>query len=393
MKRKIRILSALMTIVMIALCFLATQAKAEDSITIDVLIPKGNNYGYCYEKNGKYAGYYIDYLKEIAKYTGWKYNYIIAEDNEELIEHMEKGDYDIMPGIVYSEEYDEAYFDYPLTSIGARKYAIVTLKSNSKIIADDYSTLIGCKVAVTTNPNGKELEIRFKNFLDRNGIDYKDDYTEDYTSGINFIHMEGNKRLESMESGETDAILTSDSVALENDYSIAAVFGSDSLYIVTPNGKNKYISELEQTLSKITRIDTTFESRLFQKYFSSIYERKLEFSMQESEYLEKNRVLKVAMLSNQAPYSYMNDKDELSGINICVFDKISKNTGGMITFKYNIYDTQEEAIQAVYDGDCDIYGLGVYSSDISERENRFINSPYYFSDDIRLYRNINPELS
>lgn len=104
MKRKIRILSALMTIVMIALCFLATQAKAEDSITIDVLIPKGNNYGYCYEKNGKYAGYYIDYLKEIAKYTGWKYNYIIAEDNEELIEHMEKGDYDIMPGIVYSEK-------------------------------------------------------------------------------------------------------------------------------------------------------------------------------------------------------------------------------------------------------------------------------------------------
>ena len=64
------------------------------------------------DADGNRHGIVIDYLNEIAKYTGWKYEYIdTAGDN--LIKEFMAGQYDLIGGTYYLEGMEE-YFGYPV---------------------------------------------------------------------------------------------------------------------------------------------------------------------------------------------------------------------------------------------------------------------------------------
>ena len=53
-------------------------------------------------ENGERYGLVVDFLNEIAKYTGWKYEYVDT-DNESIIDGFIDGKFDLMGGTYYSE--------------------------------------------------------------------------------------------------------------------------------------------------------------------------------------------------------------------------------------------------------------------------------------------------
>ena len=63
------------------------------------------------DERGHRYGLIVDYLNEIAKYTGWTYEYIDT-DSSVMIKDFLAGKYDLMGGTYYSESLEQ-YFAYP----------------------------------------------------------------------------------------------------------------------------------------------------------------------------------------------------------------------------------------------------------------------------------------
>ena len=74
------------------------------------------------DEQGNYSGYTYEYLEEIAQYTGWDYEFVQVEGdlNESLVtlmDMLEKGEIDLMGGMLYSREMEQLY-DYSSNSYG-----------------------------------------------------------------------------------------------------------------------------------------------------------------------------------------------------------------------------------------------------------------------------------
>ena len=75
------------------------------------------------DEYGNYSGYPYEYLEEIAQYTGWNYEFVevSGDPNESLLtlmDMLEKGEIDLMGGMLYSEELGQQY-DYASYSYGS----------------------------------------------------------------------------------------------------------------------------------------------------------------------------------------------------------------------------------------------------------------------------------
>lgn len=362
-------------------------AKAEESSeTIRVLIPLMNDNGFVTYENGVFSGYYIDYLSEIAKYTGWKYEFSPVSSYEELEQACNLGEFDIMPGIIYSKEYDDLYFDYPGYSIGAKRY-VLSVPMDTMLMPDkEYSFLRGIRIGVADNSSNKELVERFKNFCFMHGLDCAEEGEGRSGSQVNFVPIGAAEWREQLKNGYIDGILTSDVFCLTNEMYAIAAFGLDQIYMVAPNGRQKIIDQLNDAIGKINNFYPDFNDSLYERYFSAIMQHKVSFNEKEKQFLQKKRSWKVSMVEDLAPYSYINAKGEPTGLIVEVLKQISDKTEGNIQFEYQYYNTVKEALGAQKSGDCDICGFSLNSQmflqDRSER-----SSVSFYSDHFNYYKN------
>lgn len=377
---------SVLVLIAVCLCLMADRrAFAEEAAErLRICIPLMNDTGFASYEDGQFSGYYVDYLTEIAKYTGWTYEFIPVGSNEELEAVSESGEFDLMAGIIRAEEYDEAYFDYPFHSVGAKRYVFAVPKGGGLTPDKEHSYLRGTKIGVSGQPGTNELEERFRDFCFMLGIPCENDL-QDFQEGVSFIHMEPSERQQMQESGEIDGILCSDAFCLsQNMYAIAA-FGLDQVYFVAPNGREDVIKPLDDALEKIESFDADFSDRLYEKYFAGNMEYISSFSEEEQEYLKQEHVLKVAMLADHAPYTYINDKGVPAGMFLQVFDEIAERTEQQLTFEYHFYDSHQEAEAAVKGGECDINGVSMYSL-LIKRDNSERRSMSFYSDRFMYYK-------
>ena len=98
------------------------------------------------DQYGNKKGLMVDYLNEIAKYTGWEYEYIAADNNEMVPEFME-GKYDLMGGTFYAPGFEE-YFAYPEYNMGRSRAVLLCRRDDESILGYDLSSLEGKTIGV-----------------------------------------------------------------------------------------------------------------------------------------------------------------------------------------------------------------------------------------------------
>lgn len=154
--------------------------------------------GFTEVENGVYSGLGFEYLREIAKYTGWEYEFIEMGLND-MINKLKDGEIDIAGAMLKNEQTMELY-DFPEYNSGATYTTLVTLKDNNSIDISNYETLEGIKVGYFETSKIK-LE-NFKNFCKANGFNN--------IELIPYPYESGNEIEEALESREVDAIITGD---------------------------------------------------------------------------------------------------------------------------------------------------------------------------------------
>lgn len=306
--------------------------------------------------DGKYTGYLYEYLMEISKFTGWKYNFIECTPDE-ITTKLMSGEIDLA-GAMLKNDFTETLFDFPEYDIGASYYTISVLKNNTTIVETDFKTLNDITVGVI---EGSSAIDKFYKFCENNNIENIKIIEYDKNSD-NLLHT-------ALKNKEIDAILAKD-LLLSKDERVVTKFASRPYYLATTKGNDAIIKELNYSISQIRQINPNYSISLYNKYFQVEDNYKLSLTYDEIEFLKNIKKIKAVYVNNFAPLQNWNSKNKKpEGISIDIANIISKKLN--IDIELQVVDSFEEALNFIKEHKADIL-IGIPNN-------------YSFMDEYNLY--------
>lgn len=295
-------------------------------------------------EDGTRCGLVVDYLNEIAKYTGWEYEYIPV-DGDKMIDEFLEGKFDLMGGTYYFESLEE-YFVYPEYSCGSSKSVLLARWNDETIRGYDYADLNGKTIGVYKN--AAENIRRLNEFLSMNGVEciIKTYTVEDSVDGKLFHYLE---------SGEVDLLLgnASDDIG---KFRTVAYFDSQPHYIVANQGSRDLIEKMNHALEHILDANPNFAEERYVANFPNIGVHNITLNDDELTYVEKKRTVTVAIPESYHPFYCPGVEDgEHQGMVPDILERVSAFSG--LEFDWIFTDTYVESLDMVKQGKADMAGF------------------------------------
>lgn len=331
-------------LVFIMLAFnLSVLAQTSEKRVLRVAFPQVDGMSWTAE-DGTHHGMLVDYLNEIAKYTGWEYEYIDTKGPAMLNEFVE-GKYELMGGNYYIPAL-EKYYAYPNYNMGYSRSLLLARSDDRSIHSYDLESMNGKTIGVYEN--ARENIRRLKEFMAINGLYCNIRYykQEDMVGKIGLYPY--------LAKGEIDLLLNN--VAHISD-SVRVVVAYDSLpyYIVTNPGNKEVLDGLNMALERILDANPNFAA---ERYAVNFPDRlvNIQLSDRDLEYVNERKMITVAVPENWYPlYCKETPLKNHTGIMADVLDEIKSFTG--LRFSYVYAKNYADAIRLIQQGDADILGF------------------------------------
>lgn len=339
--------AVLLLICYVSPVFAEETESSEERTVLRVAFPISTGINEVYD-DGSYGGMVYDWLHEIAKYTGWEYEFVIGDSS--MLDGMFKGEYDLMGGMYYLDGFDEV-FNYPDYVMGSNYNFLIFPQEDTSIKSFDYRTINGKTIGVFKSAASK-IE-RLNKFLEFNNLECEliyYDNPDDYEKCLI--------------NGETDLMLGSDVYMMEG-YSVAAQFEADPYYIVTALDRPELCEQLTAAMNAIYTANPNFADELYAKYFSKDYVNHIEFSESEQAYLRETSKVRVAVIKDNYPLFYDEDGQHKGIIPSCL-DLIHQRSG--LEFEYVFGTTFEELETMVVNGEAELVGMYLDSDAAADKE-------------------------
>lgn len=314
--------------------------------------------------DGSRRGLVVDYLHEIAKYTGWEYEYIDT-DGDSMIGEFLEGKYDLMGGTYYSPGFEE-YFAYPNYNIGYSKSVLMARLNDERVNGYDLRSLNGKTIGVYER--AVENIRRLKEYLSMHNLD-----CEIRTYSLEQLSPEGNL-YPYLESGEVDLLLGN---GFENppEFRVVTSFDSQPYYIVTNLGNQEILDGLNMALEKIADSNPRFGAEQYEANFQKESDIDIHLNEAERGYVRGRGDITVAVPENYHPLFCLNETDSFhNGIVPDTLDAISEFTG--LTFTYLPAETYSDAVRMVQDGKAELLCFYMGTEEDSVRQGLTLTSPY-----------------
>ena len=332
-------------LVFIMLAFhLSALARTSEKRVLRVAFPQVVGMSWTAE-DGSHHGMLVDYLNEIAKYTGWEYEYIDTNRQTVLNEFI-AGQYELMGGNYYIPGLEE-YYAYPDYNMGYSRSLLLARSDDRTIHSYNLESMNGKTIGVYEN--AKENIRRLKEFLAINGLDCKFQYyslkdMQKNDEGLYFYLM----------NGEIDLLL-SGIIYNHDSVRVIATYNSQPYYIVTNPSNKEVLDGLNMALDRILDANPNFAA---ERYASNFPARlvNVQFSDRDLEYVKKRKTITVAVPENWYPF-YCKETSQKNhvGIMVDVLDKIKDFTG--LDFSYVYAKNYSDAVHLVQRGKADILGF------------------------------------
>ena len=347
-----------------------TGTKAEEKNVIKVGYP--TVHGFTEIKDGVYSGYAYEYLREIAKYTGWEYEFIEMSLSDALSE-LRDGNIDILAGMFKTDQTIKLY-DFPEYNSGYTYTTLSKLKDNKNISQSNFSTFHGIKVGYFDT-----YKIRLNNFIQFCKYAGINDI-----SLIEYPFKTGKELSEALEDKEVDAIIGGD-LLLDSNEMVVAKFGSMPQYFATTKGKTEIIQKLNDAIFKIKENDSSFEQNLYNKYFQNSIDHSIVFSKEEQDYINNMAPLKAIYIDNYIPMQYYDsDNKKAQGVFVDFLNLLSKKSG--LRFELVRAKNYEDAYQIIKDNKADLF-IGTPSVYSVADENKItLTKSYITLDMVKVFR-------
>ena len=321
------------------------------------------------DKDGTRHGVIVDYLDEIAKYTGWKYEYIDA-DGETMYDEFLEGKYDLMGGTYYQEALED-YFAYPDYNCGFTKSILLARRDDESIKTYDGRSMEGKTIGVYER--AEENIRRLEEFLRSSGISCNLKY---YT---NEQLVEGNL-YPYLENGEVDMLLGNNSDN-KGIFRMVAEFDSQPHYIVTTPGNTEVLDGLNMALEKILESNPDFAKECYENNFQKSGQTGIILSKEDKDYIEKKQTVSVAVIKSWHPLYCIGEDDGMhNGVVPDVLEKMKECTG--LDFTYKVAESYGEALKMVQEGEADIMGAFLGTNEEAVNLDMALTKPYATLNDI-----------
>ena len=335
-KRK---LACVLGVIMILFAVLPSgYVLADETETIRVGFFSMDGY-HMMDENGVRSGYDYDFLRLMAKYIDVKYEYIGYDESwEEMQQMLEDGEIDILTSARKTPD-REAVFDFS-KPIGTDYTQITVRSDNSKIIAQDYDTYNGMRVALL---NGNTKNAEFADFAAKNGFYY----TPVYFSRTS--EME-----DALQNGTVDAVVTGSLRQTDNERVIDE-FNADKFYVAVKKGNTELLEKINYGIDQLNAAEGDWQNTLNNKYYSHDSDKFLGFTEHEQEILEQyrtgERTLTITANVDKTPYAY-EENGELKGILPDYFKLLAEYMD--IPYKTVVPESREQVEEWAYGGPADI---------------------------------------
>ena len=332
-------------LVFIMLAFhLSALARTSEKRVLRVAFPQVVGMSWTAE-DGSHHGMLVDYLNEIAKYTGWEYEYIDTNGQTVLNEFI-AGQYELMGGNYYIPGLEE-YYAYPDYNMGYSRSLLLARSDDRTIHSYNLESMNGKTIGVYEN--AKENIRRLKEFLAINGLDCKFQYyslkdMQKNDEGLYFYLM----------NGEIDLLL-SGIIYNHDSIRVIATYNSQPYYIVTNPSNKEVLDGLNMALERILDANPNFAAERYAANFPARLVN-IQFSDRDLEYVKKRKTITVAVPENWYPF-YCKETSQKNhvGIMVDVLDEIKDFTG--LDFSYVYVKNYSDAVHLVQRGKADILGF------------------------------------
>ena len=315
------------------------------------------------DQYGRHKGLIVDYLDEIAKYTGWEYEYIPVE-NDDIISNFLEGQYDLMGGTFYSSGFEE-YFAYPDYNTGRSRAVLLCRWDDDRLLGYDLATLNGKTIGVYDRAGDKIRHL--KEFLASNDLECRLKY---YT----YEDMQEGNLYEKLRSGEVDMLLGND-LETGGEFRMVASFQAQPYYIVTTVGNTEILEELNTALRYILESTPNFADQVYYANFPDLKLADIQLNDSEQRYIEEKGTVTVAIPMDWHPIYCKGGAEELhDGILPDLLREITAFTGLQFTFLYG--DNYADCIRMVQQGEADILGAYLGENEQAFGCNLALSQPY-----------------
>ena len=315
------------------------------------------------DQYGRHSGLMVDYLSEIAKYTGWEYEYI-ATNNDDVVSEFLDGNYDLMGGTYYSPGFEE-YFAYPDYSTGRSRAVLLCRRDDERLLGYDLTSLNGKTIGVYDKAADK---IRYlQEFLSSNNLQCELRY---------FTHEDmGNtgNLYEKLRDNEVDMLLGNDS-EIGGEFRMVTSFQAQPYYIVTNPGNTEVLEGLNMALQYILESTPNFADETYYANFPDLRMADIQLNEKEKRYIEEKGTITVAVPSDWNPFFCSENQGVYEGLLPDLLEKISAFTELKFTYIYG--DSYIDCLRMVQQGQADILGAYLDGAEEAFAANLAQTRPY-----------------
>lgn len=341
-------------IIMLLLFFPTLKLHAqEDKIRVGYFLMPGYQE---ITEGGTRWGFGYDYLQEIAKYTGWKYEFVVAPWDE-CLDMLGAGEVDI---VTYAEKVSDRMGNFEFSSypMGMSSSVLTVLPDDDKYYYNDFSRFEGMKIGVVEGSGAdKDVEEFFSSIA--------------VSVSIESFDTEHDVK-EALQAGIIDAIGASNHRRVDNE-KIIATFDVTPFYGITKKGNVKLISEFNRAMEEMMLSSPYFERELYSKYFEQNASYSIALTRKEKNYVDNHKTLRLAVSPDANAMCYYNGT-EFTGI---VLDSVKAIAGKVgLEVEYVETDSYKESLEQLWAGEVDLVGDFYSNHSWSEKNDFLITEPY-----------------
>ncbi|MDE6595178.1 MAG: response regulator [Oscillospiraceae bacterium] len=247
------------------------------------------------------TGYGIEFLNLVSEYSRLNFQYTGYDRTwSEMLDMLENGEIDVVTSARRTPEREELFaFSLPI----GRNDTILSIRvNNTQIHRGDYKTYDGMTVGQL---EGSSQNQGLVEFAEENGFSYK---VKEYGNSDDLAAA--------LQSGEVDAILSSDLRKAENEKTLDIIEEAD-FYAIVRKDDTELLNEINYAIEQMDINEGDWKNVLFYRYYGPVYSSALSFNEREMAYINQvisgEKTITVTALGDRAPYSFTED-GELKGI-------------------------------------------------------------------------------
>ncbi|MDD3334257.1 MAG: transporter substrate-binding domain-containing protein [Eubacteriales bacterium] len=265
--------------------------------------------------DGSINGYAYEYLMDLQKYTGWKYEFVemsFTDATQALID----GDIDLLPGVQFLEERTQLW-DYSKRDMGDGSTVLCVTPNDNRYSFNDFPAYNGMRIgALTSTARVEQTQQKLAQY----GV------TAKY-----FLYDNDWECKQALAQGKVDALLMS-SVRCDSSCKIIARLQTTPLYFCINQKRPELKQQLDDAMEELHLIDPAYEEQLDQKYYGDIIVQ-VSLSLAEKEYAKACGPITVAAYTDLKPLEYLDEDSKLfKGITPDTFSLLGSYSG--LSFRF-----------------------------------------------------------